>query len=220
MSDPYVCEINLLSAMDWQRSAADTVKRLIDNDQHWMQLNHCDFWTDWQKNVFNLSTANDFGLSVWAIILDEPIYAYSNASPSDYPNFGFSNDAENFFNGSFAVDNAYSYELTTERKRIILKLKAFKVLAMGGPIHQINKAMNNIFGKNVILAFDRLDMSFVYQLSDKSVVDFIRDIRDRDLLPRPIGIDASEVRTEEPDTLGFASGDENFYDGNFFNGNI
>ena len=220
MSDPYNCEINLLSSLDWQRSAADTVKELAENSQSWMDANHCRFWNNWKTDVFDLSTANDFGLAGWSIILDEPIFAYSEASPDDYPNFGFSNDAENFFDGSFAVDNAYSYELTTERKRIILKLKAFKVLAMGGSLRQINTSMTNIFGAGVILAFDRLDMSFVYQLSDKSISDFIQDIRSRDLLPRPIGIDASEVRVEDADTFGFSENDENFYDGNFFNGDI
>ena len=220
MSDPYNCEINLLSALDWQRSSADIVKQFIKNEQDWMQVNHCDFWNNWQKDVFTLATANDFGLSVWSIILDEDIFGYQIASPEDYPNWGFSIDDENFFDGSFASEDASTYEFTTEQKRIILQLKAFKVLAIGGPIIQTNKAMANIFGNGVILAFDNFDMSYVYQLLDSTISDFIIEINKRDLLPRPIGIEISEIRIVKAATFGFAEFDENFFDGNFFAGAV
>ena len=218
MSDPYNCEINLLTALDWQRSAADIVQQLVKNDQTWMQKNHCDFWNDWTRDVFTLSTANDFGLSVWSIILDEDIFGFSTGSLEDYPNWGFGVDDENFYDGSFASETAYTYEFTTEQKRIILQLKAFKVLAMGGPIIQTNTAMANIFGSGVILAFDNFDMSYVYQLLDSTVSDFIVEINRRDLLPRPIGIEISEIRIIKAATFGFGEFDENFFDGNFFGG--
>lgn len=220
MSDPYKCEINLLTALDWQRSAADIVRQFVQNEQDWMQVNHCDFWNDWQKDVFTLSTANDFGLSVWSIILDEDIFGYQGSSPEDYPNWGFGDDDENFFDGSFASENAITYEFTTDQKRIILQLKAFKVLAMGGPIIQTNTAMANIFGNDVILAFDNFDMSYVYQLLDSTISDFIVEINKRDLLPRPIGIEISEIRIVTTATFGFAEFDENFFDGNFFDGSV
>lgn len=220
MTDPYNCEINLLTALDWQRSAADVAQKFIRNEQDWLEKNHCKFWEDWQKNVFTLDTANDFGLSVWSIILDEPIYGESKKSPDDYPDWGFSTTAENFFDGSFAVDSDYSYEFTTEENRIMLKLKAFKVLAMGGPVRQTNTAMKNIFGENVIVAFDKLDMSYIYQLNDKTIINFIREIQKRDLLPRPIGIEIDSIIVFNPGTWGFAEGDENFFDGNFYDGTI
>ena len=218
MSDPYNCEINLLTALDWQRSAADVVQQFFKNDQAWMQKNHCDFWNDWARDVFTLSTANDFGLSVWSIILDEDVFGFSIGSPEDYPNWGFGVDDENFYDGSFAGENSTTYEFTTEQKRIILQLKAFKVLAMGGPIIQTNTAMANIFGTGVILAFDNFDMSYVYQLLDSNISDFIVEINKRDLLPRPIGIEISEIRIIKAATFGFGEFDENFYDGNFFTG--
>lgn len=218
MSDPYDCEINLLSALDWQRSAADIAKQLIENDQSWLETNHCQFWTDWQKDVFTLSTANDFGLAVWSIILDESIFGFQTSAPDDYPSWGFGIDDENFFNGSFAAEVAETYEFTTEQKRMLLQLKAFKVLAMGGPIIQTNRAMANIFGNGVILAFDNFDMSYVYQLIDSNISDFIVEINARDLLPRPVGIEISEIRITTASTFGFNESDENFSNGNFFAG--
>lgn len=220
MSDPYNCEINLLSALDWQRSAADIVQKFVRNEQDWMQKNHCDFWDDWARDVFTLSTANDFGLAVWSIILNEDVFGYQGASPVDYPSWGFGDDSENFYIGSFATENAITYEFTVEQKRILLQLKAFKVLSMGGPIIQTNTAMENIFGTGVILAFDNFDMSYVYQLVDSEISDFIVEINKRDLLPRPIGIEVSEIRIIKAATWGFGEFDENFYDGNFYTGAV
>ncbi len=218
MSDPYTCEINLLSALDWQRSAADIAKQFIQNEQNWLEKNHCEFWQNWQKDVFTLSTANDFGLAVWSIILDEDVFGFQGPAPEDYPNWGFGVDDENFFDGSFANEDNITYEFTTEQKRILLQLKAFKVLAMGGPIIQTNKAMANIFGNGVILAFDNFDMSYMYQLLDSTISNFIIEINSRDLLPRPIGIEISEIRIITVDTFGFSELDENFNNGNFFAG--
>ena len=220
MSDPYNCEINLLSALDWQRSGADIAKKFIENEQDWLKINHCDFWNDWQKNVFSLATANDFGLAVWSIILNEDISGYQGGAPEDYPNFGFDVDAENFYDGSFAAQDGITYEYSTEQKRILLQLKAFKVLAMGGSVFQTNTAMANIFGSGVILAFDNFDMSYVYQLRESTLSNFIIEINTRDLLPRPIGIEVSEIRIVASSTFGFSEFDENFNDGNFFSGTI
>ena len=91
---------------------------------------------------------------------------------------------------------------------------------MGGPIIQTNKAMANIFGENVILAFDNFNMSYLYQLFDSRFSDFIFEINRRDLLPRPIGINISEIRVLQTLTFGFSELDENFNDGNFFSGTL
>ena len=248
MSDPYNCEINLLSALDWQRSGAKIAKKFIENEQDWLNANHCGFWNNWQKDVFSLATANDFGLAVWSVILDENIFGYQfsvpssatsfgfgvddenffdgtfeveqGSSPDNYPNWGFGVNDENFFNGSFASKNEGSYEFTTDQKRILLQLKAFKVLAMGGPIYQTNQAMANIFGTGVILAFDNFNMSYIYQLRESTLSNFIVEINRRDLLPRPVGIEISEIRIVASSTFGFSEFDENFNNGNFFAGTI
>ena len=220
MSDPYNCEINLLSALDWQRSGADIAKQFIENEQAWLDANHCEFWNDWQKDVFTLSTANDFGLAVWSIILDENVFGYQVSAPEDYPNWGFGVDDENFFDGSFAAQSGVTYEFTTDQKRILLQLKAFKVLAMGGSILQTNTAMANIFGKGIVLVFDNFNMSYVYQLSESTLSNFIIEINKRDLLPRPIGIEVAEIRILSTATFGFSEFDENFNDGNFFSGTL
>jgi hypothetical protein len=218
MSDPYNCEINLLSALDWQRSGAEIVKKFIENEQDWLNINHCDFWNNWTKDVFSLATANDFGLAVWSIILDEDIFGFQGSAPQDYPSFGFGVDDQNFSDGSFAAQDGITYEFSTEQKRILLQLKAFKVLAIGGSVFQTNTAMANIFGSGVILAFDNFNMSYLYQLLESTLSSFIIEINNRDLLPRPIGIEVSEIRIITVENFGFSEFDENFNNGNFFAG--
>lgn len=218
MSD-YNCTLDITTALDWQRSKADIVQKLVNNQQAWLQKNHCDFWNDWVKDVFTLDTANDFGLSVWSIILDEPLYGYSEAIDGD-ETFGFASDNENFYNGSFAVETGYSYDLTLEQKRIILKLKAYKVLAMGGGVKDINESLANILGDDVLICLDTLRMSYIYVLKNNDYITIAQILRDRDLLPRPIAVEASVIRSTEGGTIGFADDYENFYNGNFFNGEI
>lgn len=184
--------IDLTTALDWQRSNADILQQLVANQQAWLDANHHQFWEDWYTNVFTLGTANEFGLAVWGIILNEGVSGYSGESPpGNY--FGFSSDSENFYDGNFAVDSGYSYEFTVAQKRILLQLKAYQVLSISGPVNQINQALANIFGDNVVVCFDNLDMTFTYKISDTKIFDFIEIIQERDLLPRPIGIEISEV---------------------------
>lgn len=186
-------ELDLLSALDWQRSNAPIIKQLVKNQQAWLDANHTKFWSDWVSNVFTLGTADEFGLAVWSIILDEALYGYALETPAGVSSFGFSLDSENFGNGNFGVSGGYTYELTVKQKRILLQLKAFQVLAISGSVIEINKSLSNIFGAGVVVCFDNLDMTFTYKLTDLEIFDFIEEIMDRDLLPRPIGIEITGV---------------------------
>ena len=49
----YKCEIDLSSAIDWQRGSAEKLNKLIELKQAWYDKNHCDFWNDWVEDVFD-----------------------------------------------------------------------------------------------------------------------------------------------------------------------
>ena len=59
--------VDLLQALIWQYDNAPRLQKLIQQKQDWYNRNNTEFWTDWLKNVFNINTANDFGLTVWGI---------------------------------------------------------------------------------------------------------------------------------------------------------
>ena len=218
----YKCELDLTNAIDWQRSNAQILLAWLIKKTEWYAVNHCEFWNVWFDNVFNLDTANDFGLSVWSIILDENAYGVIEASPSDYPAFGFDEFRKNFNNGNFATNSDVGYNFTTEQVRKMLKLKAF-ILHMSGSVHgdsniAINTSLERIFGDNSIYCIDNRDMSFNYVVYDRKFDALAVELYVRDLLPRPIGIEVDKVVNGNALQFGFGAKRANFNNGNFYSG--
>jgi hypothetical protein len=79
--------VNILSSLLWRHNEADVLQSLMQAKQDWYSENHEQFWNDWCTNVFNLETANEFGLSVWAQILGVPLQLITAPNPG--PQFGF-----------------------------------------------------------------------------------------------------------------------------------
>lgn len=220
----YECYISLLSVIDWQRSNADGLIRLIEGEQAWYEANHCDWWNNWLSDVFCLQTANDFGLGVWAIILNEPVYGVTQASPEDYPAWGFGEFRQNFNNGNFGSNDDSGYNFTAEQRRILLLMKAF-ILHMSGSVHGdsvvgINEGLERIFGVGEIYCIDNRDMTFTYIIYDEAVTGIIYELSNRDLLPRPVGIEISVVIDGNVSGWGFGVNHDNFNNGNFYNGQL
>lgn len=79
--------VNLLKALLWRHNDAANLQSLLESKNSWYEANQTDFWNDWVTNVFNLETANEFGLSVWAQILGIPLSLI--VPPNAGPQFGF-----------------------------------------------------------------------------------------------------------------------------------
>ena len=91
---------------------------------------------------------------------------------------------------------------------------------MSGKVPDINNAMDNLFGEGVVKCLDGLDMTFTYLIGDEEIVGFIREIIDRDLLPRPASVGINVVLDDNSDAWGFGDNFENFGNGNFNDGVI
>ena len=81
--------VDILSALIWRNNEAPVLQSLLQSKDDWYVQNHKQFWTDWMTNVFNIDTANDFGLSVWAQILGVPLTLI--VTPNVGPQWGFDN---------------------------------------------------------------------------------------------------------------------------------
>lgn len=180
----YNCSIDLKKSIDWQRGSAEKVIKLIDLKQKWYEDNHCSFWNNWVVDVFDLRTANEFGLSVWSIILDVPIFGEQRKSRPDYPALYFGQFRSNFYQSNFAKNASEIERLSIEQKRIILQLKAF-ILNTNSSTYEINKKLADLFGFQQVFAIDNFDMSYTYIINDPTLSDFIEVVEDLDLLPRP-----------------------------------
>jgi hypothetical protein len=190
--------VNVTPALLWQRNTAARLTSLINSKQAWYDLYQTQFWEDWVTNVFNLQTANDFGLSVWCIILQIP-YFISSTTPSTAPTWGFNetppiNTFVNFNNGNFIPDYSPQYVLTTEEQRIALQFAFFRTYTRCA-IPEINAFLFFIFGANGMWALDGLNMSMTYVINAPISDNLFNVLRDFDLFPRPAGVKLYFIET-------------------------
>lgn len=208
--------VNLLQALLWQYNEATNLQALLEAKNDWYVSNQTEFWTDWYADVFNLETANQFGLHVWSIILGLPLYVNLPPYP-DKPTWGFADDDVNFDNGNFTDANGSSYPLPVEIQRIALRLR-YAQLISSGTVPEINRALAWIFGDmgNAYL-LDYHNMTQAYVFNFPVTFDLAYLFNHFDVLPRPAGV-ASTWIDNTFEYFGFELFNYNFDDGNGFGG--
>lgn len=207
--------VNLLKAILWQYNDAERLQALLEAKQTWYNENQEAFWSNWYNDVFNLETANDFGLSVWSIILNIPLVSAEGTDEPGKPVWGFGEFHKNFNNGNFSKAAGRVINLSTEQKRIVLKLRYFQ-LVNRGTVPEINQFLKKLFqDSGSVYVIDSLDMSFaifIFTFEPDSQIRFI--LEEFDLFPRPAGVGVKyEVITKK--TWGFGQYHLNFDNGNF-----
>ncbi len=204
--------INLLQVILWQYNKAVNLKYILENEQDFYTLSHTDFWNDWYTNVFNLQTADDFGLSVWSIILQLPIQL-TPPQPENQRVWGFGQFRKNFENGNFAADGG-SAGLTTEEKRLVLKLRYYQLVS-NGAIPNTNEFLNfafQNFGTCYVLENFGMEITVVFGFEIGSTL--LAFIKKYDLIPRCSGV-GIRYTYEFQDVWGFGPNRKNFTHGNF-----
>src|ERR1700722_13545679 len=155
--------INVAISLLWQYNEATSLQSLVLDKQEWINENNNEFWINWHDNVFNLQTANDFGLSVWSIILNLPLFIPILPDSPDKPIWGFGQYRKNFNNGNFARTQG-NIVLNIEERRLCLKLRYFQFVNRGSSL-EINKFLYFSFsaaGLGQIYVLDGLDMTITY----------------------------------------------------------
>lgn len=205
--------VELLQNVLWQYDDTTALRGLVAQKQAWYELYHTQFWDDWIVDVFNLDTANDFGLAIWAVILGVPLVVVPAPDADKIP-FGFAADDLNFNNGNFAASGG-SFNLTTEQKRIVLKMRYFQLVTRGA-VPEINEFLNYIFGPGAAYVTDGLNMTarYVFVQPLPSAIELV--LQAYDLLPRPAAVGIDIVIIGEADGWGFGRYHENFSNGNFY----
>lgn len=195
--------VNLLQNILWQYDESSNLLSLINQKQEWYNLNQSQFWSDWYENVFNLLTANEFGLNVWSYILNIPLFIENTQESPDKPIFGFNeiisfptleNTYLNFNNSNFSIKGKY-ITLTLEEQRFLLRLRYFQ-LSNRGSIPVINSFLfyllstSNIGYGGTLYALDGLDMTITYVFTESGFSqDLLKALQELDILPRPTGVE-------------------------------
>lgn len=206
--------VDLMKALLWQHDNAEGLKTLLQKKQQWYDINQTEFWEDWFTNVFDLDTANDFGLAVWARILNVPLQVRVEANVLR-PAFGFGVNHKNFNNGSFARGKSGDISLTTSQQRLVLKLRYFQLISRGA-VPETNEWLASLFGdQGSVFVIDHNDMTFAtyfFRFQPDSQLLFI--LEKYDLLPRPAGVGVRYQVQVRP-SFGFGVNHLNFDNGNF-----
>lgn len=220
--------VNLLQAILWQYDESTNLINLIKQKQEWYNTYQTQFWVDWYNNVFNILTANQFGLSVWSYILNLPLFLDNIPESPDKPIWGFNNNSSypflentylNFGAGNFSTKNTV-ISLTLEEQRFLLRLRYFQ-LSDNGVVNNINTFLDylirssNINYSGTIYALDGLNMTMTYVITDSDFSqDLLNAINILDLFPRPTGV---KIRIVED--YGFQFGFNSGTFGNYINTN-
>lgn len=205
--------VNLMRTVLWQYENAPKLKSLVQSEQDWADENVTEFWKNWFRDVFNLKTANDFGLSVWSRILDVPL-TINRPKRVGGSVFGFGSNHKNFGNGNFGRARSQDIEVTTEQARKILLLRWFQ-LTSRPTVANINEALEIVFGAGIAYVQDNLDMSNqLFMFTERPDYQTIDMLKNTDLLPRPSAV-GSTFAVQPRAGFGFGRNHLNFGNGNF-----
>ena len=202
--------VDLLRALLWQYEDATGLQSIISAKSDWHSINQTQFWRDWRRDVFDLTTANDFGLAVWAIILDVPLN-YELPGTGARGVFGFGAFNLNFERGNFGRDASGTQALTTAQKRLVLRLRYFQLIS-DGTIPHTNFVLQTVFGQGY--ALDRLDMTLTYVFPSGLASEVRAVLQEFDLLPRPSAVRVN-IEINPAGAFGFAPHYQNFENGSF-----
>ena len=204
--------VNLLRAILWQYNDAANLRGLLEEKQEWYNDNQRAFWESWITDVFDLRTANEFGLQVWAIILGQPLFL--NKGPDNKPTWGFGQYYVNFTRGNFSSQTGSSFRLSTESARILLRLRYYQLIGTCTP-PAINRMLADVFaGYGLAFVLDNQDMTQTYTFTFALPSDLVFLFNNFDVLPRPAGVE-SDYNVIINESWGFDEYHENFDNGNF-----
>ena len=183
--------VNLLQALLWEYNDAVNLQAILANEQAWYTQNQTEFWQNWYTDVFDLRTANDFGLQVWAIILGMSLYV--NLNSTGRPTWGFEQYHFNFTRGNFATSAGSTVRLGADEARVLLRLRAYQIQsATCAP--EINRMLADVFSSFVpdgdVPAYvtDGLDMTCTYNFLFDLSAELQYVLTYFDVLPRPSGV--------------------------------
>lgn len=181
---------DLRQAIKWMHNKAPQIQKLIMSKAEWYERYNNYFWENWERDVFNLDTVNEFGVYVWCEILGipkskfvfEPLtnaWAYGPERQNyKYSGVGAAVNIpaadRNLIGGNFfgSGDDVVSSLIEA---RIILKLR-YATLISDGRIPSINYILKYIISPNA--EWDYFANKYFYVIDDSSS----RIVQDTDLI--------------------------------------
>lgn len=192
-----VTPVDTLAGVSWRYDQSTNLLSLLKAKNTWYATNHTTFWRGWNTSIFDLKNANNFGVAVWAFILNVPLTALSLRDSYRY--WAFGPTRENFTEvnvpgeinptgGNFPPLTPGGAISTLEEKIQALRLKYY-ALTSDCSIVNINAALADVFaGKGLCYVEDHEDMTMTYVFTFPISSDFRVSMLEYGLLPKPAGV--------------------------------
>lgn len=206
---------DLLRAILWQYEGAENLKALAYYKSNHFERCTVEFWRNWYRDVFNIDTANDFGLSIWSRILDVPLGIDIPPSDKTKIGLGFGKKKANF-RANFRRNADYTLSLTAEQKRLIIRMRYFN-LTQSPTVTAINEFLKRFFwnADSKVFVLDPLDMTYMYYVFNFNPDERLRVLLENfDLMPRPSGVGV-KYRIVTKKSFGYGQYRKNFLSSNF-----
>lgn len=196
--------INVEQTIISQYGNSATITQLIRNMNGYLDP-RADFDTFYDF-VWNVETAQGFGLDIWGrivnikrelLIPETPNYfGFSDALPGSHPF-----DEQPFFDGSEPATQTYRLSDDAYRQLILVKALA-NISATNAP--SINQLLQNLFaGRGRCYVNDTGNMTLRYTFEFLLTPYEFAIMTQADALPRPAGVDATLITTNIP-VFGFS----------------
>ena len=185
--------VNSLQALLWQHDNAPVLTSLKTSKQAWYDEEHTAFWNDWYTDVFDLRTCNQFGMTVWALILNIPLAIILDPDFTQKVVFGFAPFGGNFDRSNFGRKSDVIQPLTLEQQRLVLQLRYFQLISRGTvlSINRILLRLFQAFGPAYVIDNHNMTMTYRFVFAMPSALQFV--LTTYDLLPRPGGVSVNLV---------------------------
>lgn len=196
---------DLHKAILWQYEQSPNLKALIEYKQRFYDEAVSGFWQKWYDEFYNIDTAENWGLNVWAQILN--VELSKEFEPHEKVAFGFGQNRMNFNRGNFGSREGGLVHLTVEQKRTLIRTRYFS-LTQAPTLDNINAHLAKYYsrGESKVYVVDHQDMTYITYTFFYKIDGALRFLIDEmDLLPRPSTV---KVRVREVGKLAFGFGEE------------
>lgn len=157
----YNFSIDLSKVILWQYDDATKFKEMVASEQLFMDNAVTKFWQDFNKDIFNLSTCNTFGLELWGKLLGVARPTYT--------------------------DHGTEVEYNDEQYRLVLRARIY-LLTFDGSGKALNQFFKMIFPDYPVIITDNLDMSVDISFANEPPQEIKTVLNDSLFLPRPSGV--------------------------------
>ena len=194
---------NLLKYVPWRWDQSSNMISLITQKQAWYQVNNDQFWNNWIETVFNLPTASNFGMAVWAYILNVPLNILALDASLQY--WAFDSYRDNFTDSTMSPPNPTAGNFPpvaqdgavvgSQEKIVILRLKYYSCMTQC-TITSINALLADVFsylGFGNAYVQDNQNMTMTYVFNGVVSANLVILMQQYNLLPRPQGVSLNVV---------------------------